>query len=292
MSEQEMEDALDALEAEHIEDEVIDDKVKEDDVEEVKEKPPGYLSHEEWIAKGKDPADYKGENAYKAEYDRIHEIRDLKNSMKQVLSSVEVWQQQQSDSMAQQIEQAKVDAKAELDAAIAADETGDALAAQEKLNKLDSKLATQSVQINPVISSFASNNPIIDKASTQYDAAFHEDMIMIHNGKLDQLLGGDRSRANELTQDQIDRVQKMAFNQTKELHADKFVSPRNKRTSSTQPSKRQSSQGGGDINAKLRKVVGNAKNPRDTDSANEIYEIIKKSDPAAAETFAKNVIGE
>jgi len=302
-SEQEMNEALDALEAEHgVEFDADQDNIEQEDIahqedveieeepkEEQKEKPPGYLTYDEWVAKGKDPADYKGENAYKAEYDRITEIRELKDTMSHVVNGIDEWKQQQSEQMAQQVEQARLDAIAELNAAKEDDDIEGALAAQDKINKLNSQPTPEPV--NPVITTFAKSNPIIDKSSTQYDADFHQDMIMIHNGKLDQLLGGDRSRAGELTQEQVDRVQRMAFNQAKELHQDKFVSPRNKRVTSTPPSRRTATTTA-NYTTKLKQVGGSSSNPRDTNAANEIYEMIKAKDPAAAETYAKNVLGE
>ena len=95
-AEQEMNEALDALEAdageafdkeedlnladENLEtkdiepkDEIIEDKPKE--------KPPGYLTYDEWIAKGKDPADFRGENAYISQYESLKEGR-LDNKFK------------------------------------------------------------------------------------------------------------------------------------------------------------------------------------------------------------------
>lgn len=299
---QEMDEALDKLEAEHGNlDESNDNQFVLDESQvtldenvinkEEKEKPPGYLSYDEWIGKGKDPADYKGENAYKAEYDRIHEIRDLKSTMNQVVEGMNTWQQQQRDQMDQQIEQARTDAGAELAQAKEDDDLPAALQAQDKLNKLDSQPSAKPVQVNPVISDFAKKNPIVDTESAQYDAEFHQDMIMIHNGKLDQLLGGDRARAGELTQAQIERVQKLAFSQAKELHADKFTSARNRRPTPASPSQR-SSNNSGNASTRLKDVAGNARNSRDTSPANDIYELIKAKDPKQAEIFAKSLTGE
>jgi hypothetical protein len=298
-TEQEMDDALDALEQEHgnpdeqkldLDEQKVDlDEQKPD--QEIEQKAPGYISYDDWIAKGKDPADYKGENAYKAEYERITEIRELKDTMNQVVSGVESWQAQQSEQMAQQVEQAKVDAQAALDQAVTDEDLDAALAAKDKLVNLNQQTVAQPMKVNPVITDFAKKNPIIDTNSPQYSAEFHQDMIMIHNGKLDQLLGGDRTRANELSPAQIERVQAMAYSQAKELHADKFTSPRNRRTAPTKPNKRPA-QNNGDVGAKLKGVKGNLRNPRDTNAANDIYEIIKARDPKAAEVFAKNLTGE
>ena len=207
--------------------------------------------------------------------------------MKQVVNGVQTWQEQQQEIMAQQVEQAILDAVAELEKAKEDEDIDAALTAQKKLDSLDKK---PPVKANPVITEFSRKNPIIDPSSDQYDAEFHQDMIMIHNGKLDLLLGGDRTRAGELTQEQIKRVQSLAFNQAKELHADKFVSPRNKRTTQAQPAKRKTQTE--DTTLKLKKVKGNSRNPRDASPANDIYDIIKAKDPKAAETFAKNLTGE
>lgn len=265
--------------------------VKPDDETPKKDKPPGFLTHDEWIAAGKDPADFRGEKAYKAQYDSLKEIRDLKGTMNQVVQGVESWKHQQNEIKAQEIEEAKNQAIADLAKAQTDDDMDAALAAKDKINSLDKKTTVvQTTQVNPIITDFASKNPIIDPANTQYDAEFHQDMIMIHNSKLDQLLGGDRTRANELTQAQIERVQTLAFNQAKELHQDKFVSPKNKRTTSANPTKTVTK--GIDVVAQLKSVEGNPRNPRDTSPAKDIYELIKVKDPAAAETFAKNVIGE
>ena len=299
--EEEMNDALDKLEnesdtsvnanedelnlaGEHVE-EIIEDNPDDDP----KDKPPGFLTYDEWIEKGKDPADYRGENAYKAQYDSLKEVRELKDTMSHVVDGIETWKQQQNDQMAEQVEQARIDAVAELERAKEEEDLDAALLAQDKINKIDSK--PQPVQVNPIISDFARKNPIIDTQSTQYDAEFHQDMIMIHNGKLDQLLGGDRSRAGELTPQQIERVQKMAFTQAKELHQDKFVSPRNKRTTTAQPNKR-TTQTNTSVKTKLKDIQGNSKNPRDTNAANEIFDIINAKDPVAAAKFAENLTGE
>ena len=300
-TEQEMDEALDALEDEHgsldhQEDEtnleaqnLEEEQIIED---EPKKKPPGFLSYDEWVAKGKDPADFRGENAYSAQYEALKEVRELKDTMTHVVDGMETWKTQQEELNSQEIEQARADAVRELEQATEEDDTGAALAAQAKIHGLDTQAKAQTTQvINPVFSEFARKNPIIDTNSTQYDADFHQDMIMIHNSKLDQLLGGNRSREGELTQDQIERVQALAFSQAKELHADKFVSPKNRRQTTPQ-SRQRKTDNKGDTKARLKTVEGNSRNPRDTNAADDLYEIIKAKDPEMAEKFAKNVTGE
>lgn len=282
-TQEEIETKLDELEQDQ------ESQVNEQDQSKEETKAPGFISYDEWVAKGKDPADYKGENAYKAEYDRIQEIRDLKSTMNQVVSGMETWQKHQSEQMNRQIEQAKIDAQAELEKAKADEDIEAALTAQNKLNNIQNTPAP--TQINPVIQTFANANPIINPDSDQFDPEFQKDMTMIQNGILDDLLGGDRSRSGELSQSQIDRSMKVAYKKAKELHEDKFKSPRNNRQSISQPGKR-SSQPTNDTTLQLKSVPGNTKNPRDNNPATDIYEMLKKRDPKAAETFAKNVLGE
>ena len=296
MSEEDINEALDKLEDEHgVEniddsqqnnDDQIDDKPakKEDD------KPPGYKTYDEWIADGRDPADFRGEKAYSAHYDTLKEVRELKSTMTHVVDGMETWKSQQNEIKAQEIEAAKVQAIADLAKAKEDDDLDAALMAQGRITTLDQQ-KTVIPTVNPLITDFARKNPIIDKSSTQYDADFHQDMIMIHNGKLDQLLGGNRDRAGELSQAQIDRVQTMAFNQAKELHKDKFVSPRNNRQSPASPKPR-SNTPATNTKARLGELEGNSRNPRDSSPGRDMYEHLLTIDKDAAETFAKNVLGE
>lgn len=293
-TEQQINETLDALEAKHGDPEPTSEPTNEPTEPENEPQgkhAPAFVNYEEWVKSGRDPADFKGENAFKREGERIKEIRDLKGTMNQVVAGMETWQQQQQAVMNQQIERAKSEAKVELERAKADDDTTAALAAQNKLHGLSQQQTVQPARVNPIINEFANKNPILDPNSPQYDAEFHRDMTMIHDGKLDQLLGGDRSRSGELTESQLRRVQNLAFVQTKELHADKFVSPKTKRQTSAQPSKSTTSK---DTNfgSKLKAVSGGTRNPRDATPANDIYEMLKERDPKAAEIFAKNVIGE
>lgn len=294
----EMNAALDALEAEHdpIEskpdqevlesDEIVGDRVIE------KEKPKGYLSYEQWIDAGKDPDDFKGINAYSSTYDRIQEIRELKDSMKHVVDGVDQWKNQQADHMKDQVAQAKLDAKAEFDEAHQAGEMDAALAAQEKLNNLNRQEVVQAPRIDPAIGEFFQKNPILDQNSPSFNADFFEDMKMIQHTHLNKLTGGDPELANKLTPNQIERSLKLAFNTAKEMHPEKFKSSRNTRRTTPSSQPRQGKTKAGDYSTRLKSVQGNSRNVRDTSSANDIYEYIKAADPKAAETFAKNVLGE
>ena len=63
---------IDSKKVEEIEeDEVEEDEVEEDEVEDIidtdDEEPENFIDHDEWIAQGRDPDDFKGKNAYKNE---------------------------------------------------------------------------------------------------------------------------------------------------------------------------------------------------------------------------------
>lgn len=292
-TEQQINETLDALEAKHGDPEPTSEPTNgstEPENEPQVKHAPAFVNYEEWVKSGRDPADFKGENAFKREGERIKEIRDLKGTMNQVVAGMETWQQQQQAVMNQQIERAKSEAKVELERAKADDDTTAALAAQDKIHSLDKQQVSASPP-HPLIAEFASKHPIIDPNSPQFDAEFYKDMAMINNSTLDHFIGGSPKRQAELTQSQVERTQKFAFEKAKELHADKFVSPKTKRQTSAQPSKSTTSK---DTNfgSKLKAVSGGTRNPRDATPANDIYEMLKERDPKAAEIFAKNVIGE
>ncbi len=286
-NEDEINDQLDALE-EEIKPEEIDDK----EIKEV-EKPPGFLTHDEWIAAGKDPADFRGENAYKSQYEALKEVRELKSTMNHVVDGMETWKQQQNEIKVGEIEEAKTQAIADLAIAKKDDDLDGALAATDKINELDKRsTVVQTIDVSPVVTDFAGKNPILDEKSAQFDQEFFHDVQMMHNGTLDSILGGDRSAESQkrLTPSQIERSLNLAFNKAKELHADKFVSSKNNRQTTTNPAKRTTTKV--DVTTQLKSVTGNLKNPRDTSPATDLHEYLKGIDPAVAETFAKNLIGE
>lgn len=270
------------------EENVLDEENPEEPEINEEPKAPGYLGYDEWIAKGKDPADFKGENAYKAEYDRIKEIRELKSTMQSVATGVEAWKAQQTTQMNQQIEQSRVEAQAELDRAKDAEDMSAALAAQDKLNNLQTQ--PNPVQVNPAIKEFETKNPILDRNNAQYDADFFNDMSMFQKTIVDELTGGNEQAASQLTPEQVTRTMESAYSKAKQLHPNKFASPRNTRqagpTSKQRPTQKR------DYRTLLKEVGKSELNPLDNNAANDVYEMIKEKDPAAAETFAKSVLGE
>jgi len=85
----------------------------------------------------------------------------------------------------------------------------------------------------------------------------------------------------------------VAYSRAKDLHQDKFVSKRNNRQSAPSPSALQrENKGPIDYGSKLKSVKMNGKNARDVSAAHDVYEMLKAKDQKAADTFAKNFLGE
>jgi len=197
-----IEAALDALEIQNLEPEEVIEPVEEQEQEEPKDaNPPGYIDNiEDWIAAGKNPDDFKGKNAYKAEYERIKEIKELKQTMETIVDGVSEWKEQQKKLTAEQIVKAKQEALDELAKAKEDMDVEGAIAAHEKINQLNK---TTAPQLNPVITSFFAKNPILDEKSSQYDPEFFQDMKMAQHSILNQLTGGDPNLAAQLTKSHV-----------------------------------------------------------------------------------------
>ena len=300
-NQQAIDEALDKLEIDNVEqvaeevtevvEEVIEDTHDEPTGEpEANENPPGYIDNlDDWVAAGKDPDLFKGKKAYSAEYERIQEIKDLKGLVKTVVDTTSEWKSQQEQAMASQLDQAKADAIAELERAKEDVDIDAALKAQKKINEFD-KPTQEVYQPNPVLTDFYSKNPILDKGNSQFDAEVFQDASQFQAVIINELTGGNPKM--ELTPSQIERSLKVALAKAKALSPDKFVSPRNTRKAAPAQLRSKVQQKGNDYTSRLKMVKSNTKNKRDTDAANDIYEMLKAKDPKAAETFAKNVLGE
>jgi hypothetical protein len=289
----EIEAALDALEIQNPPEEVIDpvDDAEPEAPEPKDDNPPGYIDNiEDWIAAGKNPDDFKGKNAYKAEYERIKEIKELRQTMETIVDGVSEWKEQQKKLTAEQIVRAKQEALEELAKAKEDMDVDAALAAHDKIAQLN---RTTAPPLNPVIKDFFAKNPILDEKSSQYDQEFFQDMKMAQHSILNQLTGGDPNLAAQLTNSQIERSLNVAYSRAKELHQDKFVSKRNNRQSAPAPSAVQrENKGPVDYGAKMKNVKLSGKNARDVSAAYDVYEMLKEKDQKAADTFAKNFLGE
>lgn len=318
-SQQAIDEALDKLEIEN--EELITDETLIKDKGEVETKkivevetkkiveveanknPPGYIDNvEDWVAAGKDPKLFKSPELYSAEYERIQEIKDLKETMRTVVDGVSEWKEQQQLTMADQLEQAKVNALAELEQAKEDDDVDAAIKAQKKIGELEKPRQQEAQKPHPVLTKFYSKNLILDKNSPQYDDEVYQDTSMYQAAILDELTGGNRQM--QLTESQIERSMKLALSKAKELSPDKFVSPRNKRKSAPASSRTNIQPKDGDYDSKLRNVKSNTMNKNDTSAALDVYNMLKGKaeaikDPVskakalkAAETYAKTVLGE
>ena len=306
MSEADMNAALDALENEHgvdldvsPEPEVIEEAAKiveelEPEPEVIDEKPPGYMGYDDWIAAGKNPDDFKGKNAYSAEYGRIQEVKELKGLVEKVVDTTGQWKKQQQADTQRQIEQAVSNAKAELEQAKDDHDIDAALAAQDKLKSLEAPQQPQATaqQTNPAITDFFAKNPILDESSAQYDAEVFQDAKMVQHKFINDLTGGDPELIAQLTPQQMQRSMAVAFRKAKELNPDKFRSARNTRQAAPAGARR-SAPKAEDYGTRLKATKFESKhNKRDNNAASDMYETLKQLDPVAAESFAKKVLGE
>jgi len=273
--------------------EILDDRT--DDKEVINEKPPGFMDYDEWIAKGKDPADFRGENAYKKQYEALTEVRELKSTVEQVSESMKEWKASETARMQQQLERDRAAITAKLEQAREEADIEAFASATDELNNLNaSPPPTPTPQINPVVSKFLESNPIIDSASLKFNKDFFDDVKMIQNGYLDKLLGGDRSRVGELTPRQVENALKTAYEDAKALNKDLFVSPRNNRPTTTTTPRRETTPTS-DYRTKLKAIGGNEKNHFDSNPAVDMYDLLMskgEKGKKAAETYAKNVLGE
>jgi hypothetical protein len=318
-NQQAIDDALDKLEIENddaIVEEVVVEEIKEEDAKILefeehiaepnpiakKENPPGYIDNvEDWVAAGKDPKLFKSPELYSAEYERIQKIKDLEESMQTVIQGVSEWKEQQQQSMAQQLEQARTEAQAEFEQAKEDDDVDAVIVAKDKLHNLD-KPKQEAYRPNPVLTEFYSKNPILDKNSPQFDEEVFQDASMYQAAILNELTGGNQQI--QLSTSQIERSLKVALNKAKALSPDKFVSPRNKRKAAPVTNRAKVQQQGGDYTSRLSSVKSNTMNKHDTSAGVDVYNMLKDKaeaikDPVAkakalkaAETYAKTVLGD
>jgi hypothetical protein len=245
--------------------------------------PPGYQNYEEWIAAGKDPDDYKGKNAYKAEYERIQDNKELKAKLQEtndlvrsVVDAAEATKAQQQKEYKEELERKLAEHKKNY-------EVDDAIETQKELDKLNSQ-PVQAPQLNPVVSEFLTDNPLLDETNSQFNSEFFGDFEAIYTSKLDSLTA---NRTRPVTDAQVQRALKAAHNEAKSLNPELFKSARNGRQQAV----------GKQNNGKSSKSLSDYKiddndDPRNQSAATAMYEMIKKKDPEQAEQFRKNLLGE
>ena len=207
MSQSEMDAALDALEADNgatletldeevaqeetVEEEAGEAAQEEPEAEGTEDPPPGYIGYEDWVASGKDPKKFRGEDAYSAQYDQIQETRETKaqlNTMNETLKHVAQVNEQWRN---EQMEQMRVQAQAEVQQARDMSDVDAFAVAQEKLNKLNQPAPQQAPQENPVIAEFRQKNPMTDRASPRFNAEFNADVEGFYNSMVDDIGGNE-----------------------------------------------------------------------------------------------------
>ena len=263
---------------------------EEENEEEAPEEIPGYMGYEDWIAAGKDPDDYRGKNAYKAQYDIIQDNKALKGDVKElkddiagfgdmltgVVSAAEDTRKAQAAAYKVELEEQLAKQKDEMD-------VEGALKTSREIDSLATKETPKAPEINPVITSFVADNPILDKDSADYNADFHADMIAFHDAGIDALGGGTRP----ITDAQIAKNLASALRKAKELNSDLFASPRNNRAGTGRGGKG----GKGSNDKKLSDFkIDDTEDPRNQSAATAMYESIKLKNPAKAEEFKKRLL--
>jgi len=266
-----------AVDAEIIEDEEAAEPYEQEEPDET----PGLLSYEDWIEAGKDPDLYKGKKAYKAEYERIQEVKNYKKEVKLMNETLN------STVAAITAREAKLIAKhkEELELALNnARENGDtdaALKAQSDLRDLDDvPKVEQKPTVNPVIHEFIGNNAILS------DSANNDEFARIYNGKLK---ADGVGASDQLSQAAIKGYLNDAMKSFKNIYPEKFSSVKNTRQApprtAAAPVRTPANYG-----EKLRGLQVDDENLHG--AAHGIYEMLKKTQsPEVAENYAKKVLG-
>ncbi len=252
--------------------------------------PPGYIdSYDDWIAAGKDPSLFKGKKAYEAEYNRIQEVKSLKDDMRQMNQTLK----STVDAIAERENRVDARHKVELEAALSqAKEDGDtdaAIDALDQLNDINARPApAPAQQVHPVIGTFISNNPVLEASE------MHDEFGRIYNGKLK---ADGVGKNDPLSDAAIKGYANDAMRSIKTLYPDRFSSPKNVRKTTVRPKGKPAATV--DLGQKIKGVRHENLSPQNRGAANDIYEMIKakskkpgdKAD-LAAEQYAKNILGE
>ncbi len=250
---------------------------------------PGFMSHEEWIAAGKDPDEYKGKNAYKKEFDRIKANREenkaLSNDLKEIKGTLNAVVDAAEETRLNQLAAHKAEKQAILDEKIDTLSPKEAIEEQREIDAIDDS-PKETQKINPVITTFITDNPLIDEKSDQYNAEFAADVIAYHNAGIDALSGGGQ---RQVTDGQIQKVMKKAFDDAKVLNKDMFVSERNNRAGPGKGGKPRSKEGVTKLSDYKIDDKGDLKNQN---AAQAIFDVINAKDPEAAKRFQSNLSGE
>jgi hypothetical protein len=288
-AQQEMDEALDKLEGELPEE--LETEVVEEEVELVDNKHV-HMSYQEWIDDGRDPDDYRGKNAFDSYGKLLAQTEQNGNQLKEAISGINDWKKTQEAENQAKLKIAIAEATARLDKAKEDEDVEAALAARDEISELNKAPSAEPAaqQLNPVVAGFIRKNPILDESSAQYDREFFADVSMVYDSNIDVLTGGNPARHAALTEQQMERALTLAMRKAKELNPDKVKSPRNARKAA--PAAREKAPVSTNYEARLKGYGGGGLNKNDTNPALDTYLTIKAMNPAQAEVYAKNLLGE
>ncbi len=252
----------------------------------------GHISYEEWTASGRDPDKFRGKKAFDEYGEAVKTIKSLNTQFKDVTSTINDLKFKYETDANDRVDKAREDIRVEMNKAREEEDFQAYEAAQAKLDKIKTpvKSAPPEITLDPTISDFLAGNPIIDVKSGQHDQEFLENWTSIYESTLDKFTGGDRTKP--ISTKQINRAMKYAMTETKELHKDKFVSPRNNRQTTPQNTGRKSGKTEGNFEARLKSMSNFSPNHNDTSAYLDMYTRLKQRNPAAAEKYAKDVLGD
>lgn len=274
---------LEAAQADDLGDQDQEELELEQDDDQTDDDPPGFMSHEEWIASGKNPDDYKGKNAYNAEYDRIQENKGLKNDLKDIRETLNVVVDAAETTRLEDLAEHKRELEAKLAQQTEDMQTKDALATQKEIDAIDD--TPKAKPINPLINDFFVDNPVIDKDNAQFNQEVMDDFTSFYHSRIDALTSnGTRG----ITDAQVAKALKIAFDGAKEMNKEVFVSSRNNRGGNTRRGKGKTPP----VTTKLSEYqIDDKDDLRNQGAAQAIYEKIYKKNPKTAEKFRKNLLG-
>jgi hypothetical protein len=270
---------------------------EEMDIEEVVEerqnepkKVEGYMNYEQWIEAGKDPEKFRGRKAFEDHGESIKTIKELNQKFVRFDDTVnELKNRYEADAKAK-IEQAKLQILADIEKAKEDEDIAAYDEARDTLNA--SKPPAGNAKPMGVIQEYLSKNPALDRNSPQYDETLYATWAKSYDANLDAILGGDRSKQNLLTQEEIERSMKSAMSISKTLYPEKFTSPRNSRTGAPNPTPKKPAPTQ-DYRSRLKAMTTNTMNRNDKTATMDMYDLlVKKGSKKDADEYAKRVLGD
>ena len=279
-------DDAEEVEIEEEEVEAVESEAAVEDVDEEEKEAemPGFMSYEDWVADGKDPELYKGRKAYKAEYERIQEVKSYKKEVKLMNETLNSTVEAIAAREAKLIARHKEELEAALDQAKEDGDTEAALKAQGQLRDLDSEptlVASSEPRVNPVISEFIGSNVVLN------DDEVSDEFARIYNGKLK---ADGVSPDEQLKDTAIKGYLNDAMRSLKNLYPDKFASSKLSRKA---PPRQKAApvKAVGNYGEKLRGMEIDDSSLQKQDPAYSIYKMLKKSQgDDVAENYAKKVL--